>query len=77
MRKLSIAILSIALAGGAYAADQKSKKDDPNQIGDRDVGKCLNFYSIEKEMAWGKQLAYRPESRAKLGRQGAVHIPCH
>ena len=59
MRLLSTAILSIVLAAGASAADQKNKKDDPNQIGDRDVGKCLNFYSLDKEMALGKQLARR------------------
>jgi predicted Zn-dependent protease len=57
MRYLSVAVLALALAGGAQAADPKNKKDDPNQIGNRDVGKCLNVYSIDKEIAWGKQLA--------------------
>jgi predicted Zn-dependent protease len=70
MRLLSTAILSIALpialAAGAYAADQKAKKDDPSQIGDRDVGKCLNFYSLDKEMAWGKQLADEVARESKI-----------
>jgi predicted Zn-dependent protease len=66
MRLLPIAILSIALAAGAFAADQKNKKDDPNQIGDRDVGKCLNFYSVDKEMAWGKQLADEVARESKI-----------
>jgi predicted Zn-dependent protease len=66
MKLLSIAILSIVWASGAYSADQKSKKDDPNQIGDRDVGKCLNFYSIDKEMAWGKQLADEVARESKI-----------
>src|SRR5579863_6364150 len=66
MRLLSAAILSIALAAGANATDQKNKKDDPNQIGDRDVGKCLNFYSIDKEMAWGKQLADEVARESKI-----------
>jgi predicted Zn-dependent protease len=66
MRLLSVAILSIALSAVTYAADQKSKKDDPSQIGDRDVGKCLNFYSIDKEMAWGKQLADEVARESKI-----------
>jgi len=66
MRLLATAILSIVLATGAYAADRKSKKDDPSQIGDRDVGKCLNFYSIDKEMAWGKQLADEVARESKI-----------
>jgi len=65
MRLLTIAILSIALAVGASAADQK-KKDDPSQIGNRDVGKCLNFYSVDKEMAWGKQLADEVARESKI-----------
>jgi len=60
------AILVVALSAGLYAADQKNKKDDPSQIGDRDVGKCLNFYSMEKEMAWGKQLAEEVARESKM-----------
>jgi len=66
MRPIFSAILSIALAAGAYAADQKNKKDDPGKIGDRDVGKCLNLYSIDKEMAWGKQLADEVARESKI-----------
>ena len=58
MRLLSAAILIACLAAApAVASDQKKPKDDPNQIGNRDVGKCLNFFSVEKEIALGKQLA--------------------
>src|SRR5579871_219214 len=61
MRLLSALILSMAVtAAWAYAGDDqkpKNKKDDPSQIGNRDTGKCLNFYSIDKEIAMGKQLA--------------------
>jgi len=56
----------MVLTAGAYSADQKNKKDDPNQIGDRDVGKCLNFYSVDKEMAWGKQLADEVARESKI-----------
>ena len=44
----------------------KDKKKDPEQIGARDVGKGVNFYSIEKEIALGKQLAQEIEREAKL-----------
>jgi predicted Zn-dependent protease len=66
MRLLFVATLSIVLAAGAFGSDQKNKKDDPNQIGDRDVGKCLNFYSLDKEMAWGKQLADEVARESKI-----------
>lgn len=44
----------------------KDKKKDPDEIGNRDVGKGLNFYSIEKEIAIGKQLAQEVERQAKI-----------
>jgi beta-barrel assembly-enhancing protease len=45
---------------------QKNKKKDPDAIGDRDVGKGVNFYSIEKEIALGKQVAQEIERQAKV-----------
>jgi predicted Zn-dependent protease len=70
MRYLS-AILTVALAAtSTYAADQK--KDDPNQIGNRDVGNCVNFYSLEKEMALGKQLAEEVARQSKLVQDATV-----
>jgi predicted Zn-dependent protease len=60
---LTAALLcTVAFAGD----DQKNKKNDPNQIGDRDIGKCLNFYSVEKEMALGKQLSEEVARQAKM-----------
>jgi predicted Zn-dependent protease len=41
-------------------------KKDPDQIGTRDVSKGVNFYSIEKEMALGKQLSQQVEKQHKL-----------
>ena len=49
--------------GGALAKD---KKNDPEEIGNRDVGKGVNFYSLEKEIALGKQLAQEVERQAKI-----------
>jgi predicted Zn-dependent protease len=42
------------------------KKDDPNEIGNREVGKGWNFYSIEKEIAMGKAMAQDVERQAKI-----------
>ena len=44
----------------------KNKKRDPEEIGNRDVGKGVNFYSIEKEIALGKQFAQEVERQAKI-----------
>src|SRR3984885_4852579 len=41
-------------------------EDDVNSIGNRDVGKGVNFYSIEKEIALGKSLAQEVERSSKL-----------
>src|ERR1035441_3016505 len=63
------AALAIALGTGALLpldAQSKDPKKDPDQIGNRDVGKGVNFYSLEKEMALGKQLAQEVEREAKL-----------
>ncbi len=41
------------------------KKNDPDEIGNRDVGKGVNFWSLEKEIALGKRLAQEVERQAK------------
>ena len=43
-----------------------TRKRDPEEIGNRDVGKGVNFYSLEKEIALGKQLAQEVERQAKI-----------
>ena len=45
------------------AADKES---DPKQIGKRDVSKGFNCYSMEKEIAMGKQLAGEVQRQAKM-----------
>ena len=57
------AVLLISSLTAALADD---KKDDPSQIGNRDVGKGFNCYSIDKEIAMGKQLAGEVQRQAKL-----------
>jgi beta-barrel assembly-enhancing protease len=60
---LCAVLASLAVVGPAMADD---KKKDPDQIGNRDVGKGMNFYSIEKEIALGKQMAQEVERQAKI-----------
>jgi predicted Zn-dependent protease len=78
---LTVAALLIGSAFGQDApektADQvgKEKKDtkikkgskkDVEAIGERDAGKGVNFYSIEKEIAMGKGYAQEIERQAKI-----------
>lgn len=57
-----LAIL-LMVPAGTFAKD---KKKDPDEIGNRDVGKGVNFYSLEKEIALGKGLAQEIERQAKI-----------
>ncbi|MGD1072065.1 MAG: M48 family metallopeptidase [Bryobacteraceae bacterium] len=56
--------VAVTLAVPVTFADSKEK--DPDEIGNRDVGKGVNFYSIEKEIALGKQMAQEVERQAKI-----------
>src|ERR1700741_4403412 len=56
-------VASLSLAPCSFA-DNKEK--DPDEIGNRDVGKGVNFYSLDKEIALGKQLAQEVEHQAKI-----------
>ena len=65
--RCGLACLLALAATPAFAQDTSRKtKDDPAQIGNRDVGKGVNFYSLEKEMALGKQLAEEVRRQAKV-----------
>src|ERR1700748_2135217 len=64
MSRSAALLLSLCLVVPAWAADKKEK--DPDEIGNRDVGKGVNFYSIEKEIALGKGLAQQVEKEAKI-----------
>ena len=63
MHRLVTLTAASLLAFSLLAAD---KKKDPDEIGNRDVGKGVNFYSIEKEIALGKGLAMDVERQAKI-----------
>ena len=62
MRRLWILGVLLAVVS-ALASD---KKKDPDEIGTRDVSKGINFYSLEKELALGKQLAVEVERQARM-----------
>ena len=68
MKRVSVGLIgmvaALCLVGGIAFA--KDKKKDPEEIGNRDVGKGVNFYSLEKEIALGKQLAQEVEREAKI-----------
>jgi len=44
----------------------KDKKKDPEEIGNRNVDKGVNFYSLEKEIALGKSVAQEVERAARI-----------
>jgi predicted Zn-dependent protease len=56
--------MAFGVTAGSALAQNKNK--DPDAIGDRDVGSGVNFYSLEKEIALGKQLAQEVERQAKI-----------
>src|ERR1700686_455135 len=67
------ALLSSRIVAGFVAATlavpvtfADNKEKDPDEIGNRDVGKGINFYSIEKEIALGKQMAQEVERQARI-----------
>ncbi len=61
-----VCALALSLGAPASLAKDKDKKKDPDEIGNRDVGKGINFYSLEKEIALGKQMAQEVERQAKI-----------
>lgn len=63
MHRLVTLTAASLLAFTLLAAD---KNKDPDEIGNRKVGKGVNFYSIEKEIALGKGLAMDVERQAKI-----------
>jgi predicted Zn-dependent protease len=65
IRYLLVFLLVASLPVATFGEEKKKKKkDDVEAIGDRDVDGNLNFYSIDKEIALGKQLADEVERTA-------------
>jgi len=61
-----VCLLGVSVGAGLAQDSNRNKKDDPAQIGNRDVGKGVNLYSLEKEIALGKQLAQEVQRQAKV-----------
>jgi predicted Zn-dependent protease len=64
MRNLFAVVVALALAPAIGLAGDSRK--DPSEIGSRKVDRGLNFYTIEQEIALGKQLAIEVEKQAKI-----------
>ena len=47
-------------------SDSKDSKANVEEIGNRDVGKGLNIFSLEREIALGKALAQQVEQQSRL-----------
>ncbi len=60
---IGLIVIGLMPAASALAGDSRK---DPNEIGSRNVSKGVNLYSIEREMALGKQLALEVEKQAKV-----------
>ncbi len=69
MKRLLSATLSFSVAlalGTPGRVFAENPEKDPDQIGNRNVSGKVNFYSLEKEIALGKQLASEVERQAKI-----------
>ncbi len=67
---------SAPAGNGPQSANPKVKpgtKDDVNAIGNRDVGKGINWYSLEKEIRMGKEFAQQVEASARLVQDPVVN----
>jgi predicted Zn-dependent protease len=66
MRCVFLLAILVALHSSAQDTKPLEAKKDPDQIGTRDVAKGINFYSIDKEMALGKELSKQTEQHSTL-----------
>ncbi len=64
--------IGLLLLPGFAPAQAEDKKIDLDQIGDRNVGKGLNLYSLEKEISLGKGMAAQIERDAPIVRDPAI-----
>jgi predicted Zn-dependent protease len=65
-RTTGLLSLALLLAAPCAIAKNKDPEHDPDQIGNRDVGKGVNFYSIDREVGLGKQMAEEVERQGKM-----------
>src|ERR1051326_3737967 len=66
-RVLTAVALIVVMTVGASAGDKKKKNSDIENIGSRDINKgSINFISLDKEIALGRELAKQVEQQSKL-----------
>jgi beta-barrel assembly-enhancing protease len=66
-RVLAVTSLILALVAAGSAQDKKKKNSDIDNIGTRDINKgSINFVSLDKEIALGRELAKQVEQESKL-----------
>jgi len=66
---IGLGLAPLAIAGDPkiqQTREPKNEKEDVSKIGDRDVDGKVNFYSLEKEIKLGRQLAQQIEQNAKI-----------
>ncbi len=66
LARLNVALMAVLLLAWPVTVPADDKRKDPDEIGNRDVGRGVNFYSLEKEIALGKQFAEEIERQAKM-----------
>jgi predicted Zn-dependent protease len=70
---LSVFLAALLVAPAAVGKDKpKDPKHDPNQIGTRDISKGVNFYTVDREIALGKEMAQEVEREARMVDDPAV-----
>jgi len=66
VNRFLVAVLAVLIPAALLCAGDGNKNSDPAEIGNRKVAGGPNFYSIEKELALGRQLSLEVERQAKL-----------
>jgi predicted Zn-dependent protease len=66
LSSLTVSVFTALALLAPQAGYGKDKKKDPDEIGNRDVGRGINMYSLEKEIALGKGLAQEVERQARM-----------
>ena len=72
MTRLSALILLVSIANVPAVRGAGKEEKDPDQIGKRDVGRGVNFYSIEKEIELGKEMAGEVELESQVLRDPVI-----
>lgn len=71
MCRMLAVYLAMALCLPATFAKEKPKKG-PDDLGNADPGKGVNFYSLEREIALGRQMAQEVEREARIVYDGTI-----